>query len=211
VLQARDPRASLPEMKAAKWAEAEELKHGQAMTKEHKRDVPAGSNILGVRFFNSINQPNTPAGKAKSRFVLQGCGDKVETLIVHNLSTLRQSSTKVIMSISAVLGRHLPSHNVNQAYLQGREAMTRDLYIRVRAKDFKYFGIENGELLQLLKPLYGVADFWDYRDVTFATHVKKDLGMSPLNGDPALFITPNEDNVDGILGACVEDECMGFH
>ena len=47
--------------------------------------------------------------------------------------------------------------------------------------------------------------------MTIATHVKKDPGMSPLKGDPALFITPNEDNVDGILGACVENECMGFN
>jgi len=115
-----------------------------------------------VSAFHSINQPNTPAGKAKSRVVSQGCGEKVEPLILHNLSTLRQSSTKVIMSISAVLGRHLSSHDVNQAYLQGRDAMTRDLYIRVRAKDFKYIGTEDGELLQLLKPLYGVSYFWDY-------------------------------------------------
>jgi len=209
VLQLGDPRASTPAMEAAKWAEADGLKRRHAWEKVHKKDVPAGANILGARFVNAIKQPNTPAEKAKSRFVGQGCSDKEKPFIVHNLSTLRQSSTKVIVSTSAVLGWRLFSHDVNQAYLQSMDAMTRDLYIRVRPKDAKYFELEDGDLLRLLKPLYGVADSGDYWDVTFATHVKEDLGMSPLTGDPALFIKRDEDNVDGMLGAYVDDTCMG--
>jgi len=182
-------------MEAAKWAEADGLKHRRAWKKVHKRDVPAGANILGARFVNAIKQPNTPAEKAKSRFVAQGFGDKEKPFIVHNLSTLRQSSTKLIVSTSAVLGWRLFSHDVNQAYLQSRDAMTRDLYVRVRPKDAKYFKLQDGELLKLLKPLYGVADSGDYWDATFATHVKEDLGMSPMTGDPTLFIKQDKDNI----------------
>ena len=195
VLEPGDPRALTPEMEAAKWAEADGLKHRRAWKKVHKRDVPAGANILGARFVNAIKQPNTPAEKAKSRFVAQGFGDKEKPFIVHNLSTLRQSSTKLIVSTSAVLGWRLFSHDVNQAYLQSRDAMTRDLYVRVRPKDAKYFKLQDGELLKLLKPLYGVADSGDYWDATFATHVKEDLGMSPMTGDPTLFIKQDKDNI----------------
>ena len=209
VLEPGDPRALTPEMEAAKWAEADGLKRRRAWKKVHKRDVPAGANILGARFVNAIKQPNTPAEKAKSRFVAQGFGDKEKPFIVHNLSTLRQSSTKLIVSTSAVLGWRLFSHDVNQAYLQSKDAMTRDLYVRVRPKDAKYFKLQDGELLKLLKPLYGVADSGDYWDATFATHVKEDLGMSPMTGDPALFIKQDKDNIDGILGAYVDDTCMG--
>ena len=204
-----DLRTLSPEMEAAKRAESDGLKRRRTWTKVHKRDVPAGSNILGARFVSAIKQPNTQAEKENSRFVAQGCGDKEKPFIVRNLSTLRQSSTKVIVSTSAVLCWRLLSHDVNQAYHTSKEAKTWDMYVRMRAKDVKYFCIADGELLQLLKPLYGVADSKDYWDVIFATHFKKDLGMSSLTGVPALLIKPNEDNIDGMLGEYLEDTCMG--
>jgi len=33
--------------------------------------------------------------------------------------------------------------------------------------------------------------------------------MSPMTGDPALFIKQDEEHIDGMLGAYVNDACMG--
>ena len=79
--------------------------------------MPDNANILGGRFVLAIKQPNIPTEVAKARYVAQGCGDREKPFIVHNLSTLRQSSTKVILSTSAVFGWRFLSHDVNQAYL----------------------------------------------------------------------------------------------
>jgi len=80
------------------------------------------------------------------------------------------------------------SHDVNQAYLQSKDAMARELYVKVRPRDAQYFRLDENELLRMLKPLYGVPEAGDYWDVTFALHVKEDLVMDPLTGDPALFL-----------------------
>jgi len=115
VLQPGDPRATSEPMELAKQAEADGLKRRCVWEKVHKDDVPDNANILGARFVLAIKLPNTPTDAAKARYVAQGCGDCEKPFIVHNLSTLRQSSTKVIVSTSAVFGWRFFSHDVNQA------------------------------------------------------------------------------------------------
>ena len=104
----------------------------------------------------AIKQPNNPTEVAEARHAVHGCGDREKPFIVHNLSTLRQISTKVIVSTSAVFGWQFFTHNVNHAYLQSKDAMARDLYVNVRPRDAKYFGLDENELLRMQEPLYGV-------------------------------------------------------
>ena len=87
--------------------------------------------------------------------------------------------------------------------------MARELYVRVRKSDAKYLELKAGELLRLRKPLYGIADAGDYWDATFVLHVKEDLGMKPLTGDPALLVQMDGGAPEGMLGAYVDDSCMG--
>jgi len=87
--------------------------------------------------------------------------------------------------------------------------MARDLYVKVRPRDAKYFGLHENELLRVLKTLYGVPEAGDYWVVTFVLHVKEDLVMDPLTGDPALFLKKDAGDPDGMLGAFVDDSCMG--
>jgi len=117
VLKPGDPRATSEPMELAEQAEADGLKRRCVWEKVHKDDVPDNAKILGGRFVLAIKQPNIPTEVAKARYVAQGCGDREKPFIVHNLSTLRQSSTKVILSTSAVFGWRFFSHDVNQAYL----------------------------------------------------------------------------------------------
>jgi len=192
VLEPGDPRASIPGMEAAIQAEADGLKRRGVWSKVLEEYVPAKANIFGTRFVNAIKEPNSDADTYKARYVAQGCGDKDKPFIVHNLSTLRQSSTKVIFLTST-----------------RNDAMARELYVRVRKIHTKYFELKAGELLRWRKQLYGTADAGAYWDATFVLHVKEDLGVEPLTGDPALFVKMDGGAPEGMLGAYMEDSCMG--
>lgn len=50
----------------------------------------------------------------------QGNRDKEKTFIVSNMSTLRQSSTKFIVSTAAVMKFRVFIHDVKQTYLQSK-------------------------------------------------------------------------------------------
>jgi len=153
-----------------------------------KDEVRANSNILCARFVLAIKQSNTPTEAAQTRYVSQGCGDRESPFIVMNLSTLQQSSTKVIVSTVVVFGWLLLSQDLNQAYQKSKDAMERDIYVKVLSRDAKYIGMVKHEMLRMFKLLYGDSEASDYRDVTFVLHVKEDLVMDPLIGNPALFL-----------------------
>jgi len=87
--------------------------------------------------------------------------------------------------------------------------MAREPYVRVRKSDAKFFELEAGKLLRFRKPLYGIADAGDYWDAILVLHVKEDLGMELLTGDPALFVKMDCGAPEGMLGACADDSCMG--
>ena len=209
VLKRGDTRATSEPMKLSKQAKADALKRRCVWEKVQKDDVSDNANILGACFVLEIKQPDTPTEVTKARYVAKGCGDREKPFIVQNLSALRQSFTNVIVSTSAVFGWRFFSPDVNQAYLQSKDAMARYLYVTVRPRDAKYFGMDENELLRILKPPYGLPEAGDYWDVTLVLHVKEDLVMDPLTGDPALFLKKDAGDHDGMLGAYVDDSCMG--
>jgi len=94
---------------------------------------------------------------------------------------------------------------VKQAYLRSKDDLTREIYLKPKPEDREYFGIDDGDLLLLKKPLYGVCDAGDYWGVTVAAHVEEDLGMTPLVGDPSLYVKDGTADITGLLGTCVDD------
>lgn len=141
--------------------------------------------------------------------MVQGNTDKEKPFIVHNNSTLLQSSTKLLVSTSAVLYFRIFSHDVTQAYLQRKDAMSRVIYVKPRIKDAALFGLKEDELMLVCLPVYGITDAGDYWGETSTAHVEKDLGMEPMAGDPALYIKNGDDGVEGTLGKYVDDTLLG--
>jgi len=209
ILKSDDPRVSSPDMEAAAQTEVEELGRRGPREKMERSSLAPDANVLGTRFLYAIKKLNNPAEGPETRFIGQGNGDKAKPFIVHNLSILRKSSTKIILSTSAVLGFRIYSHDVNQAYLHSKDQLTREIYIRPKARDFKYFGLVDTEALRLRKPRHGIPDAGDYWDVTVADHVKIDPGMSSLTSDTALFVKEVVNGQEGMLGGCVDDFLKG--
>jgi len=210
VIPAGDPRLTTTPFRDAALKEVAGLRDRGTFTTVRDADVPAGANVIGGRFVYTLKNVNTPEELAKARFVAQGHRDKAKWFVVHNLATMRQRSTRLLVSTAANMRWRIFAHDITQAYLQSRDAFTRQLYLRPLPADRHLFDINEKQLLKLDLPLYGVCDAGDYWDATLCAHVEGDLGMVPLTSDPALYAKRQPDGeLSGLLGAYVDDCLMG--
>ena len=120
---------------------------------------------------------------------------------MHDTSTARQYSVRILIGLAAIFGFRLFSTDVTQAYLQSAERLMRDVYIKPNGE----FELSKDQLLKLLKPLYGLADSGDYWGKTFSQHLTDDLGMKPCVCDPALYGMKIEEKLLGLCATCVDD------
>lgn len=209
LLDANDPRVREDDFEQAKRKEVDGLNRRGLWRKVKRSELPPDANILGGRFIFSLKNYGTPSEMAKVRFVAQGYRDKDKPFMVHDASSLRASSIRIILAVAACLGFRLFSHDVTQAYLQSKYRMTRDVYVDPKPADRHLFGIGDEELLKLELPLYGVCDAGDYWGITVFEHNVNDLGMLSAPGDASLYVkrsTPKDDSsVDGVSGMYVDD------
>lgn len=175
VLKQNDMRIQAAPFCASAQREVDGLLARGAMTVAKKRSRPKGANVVGGRFVHTLKHVGSPKEQRKSRYVAQGHKDRDKLFLVHNLTTLRERFTKIVMSTSAVRGLRLFAHDLNQSYLYSKEKMTRDVYLQSPAEDREYFGIIEDEVLHLVRPLYVICDAGDYWALTFIAHVEGDL------------------------------------
>eukprot|EP00170_Pyropia_yezoensis_P002751 contig_11549_g2756 len=209
VPQPGDAGVSSKHIQDARRDEAVALLRRKVWARVKRKDLPNGANIMGGRFPHALKHVGTPKEKGQSPYVVQGNRDKAKPFVVHNLSTLRQRSTKIIVSTSAVLGFRIFSRDVNQSYLQSKDKLSRPVYLDPRQEVRAILGVADDEVLQVLKPLYGLCDAGDYSSATMTAHIKDDLCMSSLTGDPALYYKYGDGHADGLLGSYVDDMLLG--
>lgn len=210
VIPQGDPLINTARFQAAARKEIDGLQERGTFNRVKEKDVPKGANIIGGRFVYTLKNFKTADETPKARFVAQGYRDKAKEFVVHNLATLRQRSTRLLVSTSAILDFRLFAHDITQAYLQSQDGFTRQLYLRPKPADRHLFDMEEDELLEILLPLYGVCDAGDYWHATFTAHIEGDLMMSSLTSDPSMFYKRNDAGaLAGVLGAYVDDCIMG--
>ena len=200
-----DPRSKTPAFTAAKEAEVNGLLKRSVWEVVDEQDLEPDANIIGARFDLTLKNAGTKNEKPKARFVGQGYNDRMKEFAVHNCPTLRQSSTRFLLSIAAVSNYRISMVDFVQAYLQASEKLDRNIYLRVLKEDRELFGITEGQFLKLLKPLYGICDSGDYWAATFTHYVTEVLKMTPLDGDPSMYQHKIDGETEGLLGAYVDD------
>lgn len=201
-----DPRLGTAQFVEAARKEADGLQERGTFTKVEAAEVPAGANVIGGRFVFTLKHVGTPQEMPKARFVAQGQHDKAKWFVVHNLATMRQRSTRVLVSTAAVLDFRIFGHDITQAYLQSQDRFSRQLYLRPRPRDRPLFDLAEDELLRIELPLYGVCDAGDYWHATFTEYIETDLNMTSLTSDQACFFKRHPDGaLSGLLGAYVDD------
>jgi Reverse transcriptase (RNA-dependent DNA polymerase) len=75
---------------------------------------------------------------------------------MHDATAVRHSSVRLLLALAASLGFDVWTLDANQAYLQAAYDLGRKVYLRTGA-----IQLQPGELIQLIKPLYGLADSGD--------------------------------------------------
>lgn len=204
-----DPRLSTTRFRAAAAKEADGLQERGTFKRVKESDVPKGANIVGGRMVYTVKNVGTADEAPKARYVAQGNRDQAKWFVVHNLATLRQRSTRILVSTAANLGLRLFADDITQAYLQSEDRYTRQVYLRPRPADRYLFDLKEGEILLLLRPLYGMCDAGDYWHATLSGHVENDLLMAPLTSDPAMYVKQGiNGDILGLLAAYVDDILM---
>eukprot|EP00168_Porphyra_purpurea_P016741 TRINITY_DN552_c0_g1_i1.p1 TRINITY_DN552_c0_g1~~TRINITY_DN552_c0_g1_i1.p1 ORF type:complete len:862 (-),score=144.43 TRINITY_DN552_c0_g1_i1:471-2858(-) len=209
VIPPGDPRLKTARFEEAARKETAGLQDRGTFSAVLEGDLPPSANVIGGRFVYTLKNVGTKEELAKARFVAQGHRDQAKLFVVHNLATMRQRSTRLLVSTAAVHGWRLFAHDITQAYLQSKDKFDRVLYLRPRVADRHLFNLAEGELLRVDLPLYGVCDAGDYWHATFYDHIHNDLLMIPLISDPALHAKWLPDGtLSGLLGPYVDDCLM---
>lgn len=76
----------------------------------------------------AVKNVGSPNEKTKARYILEGHRDKDKPYMVHDTAMLRVSSVRTILSVAAVKGFRIFPHDVNQAYLQSKDNLIRQIF-----------------------------------------------------------------------------------
>lgn len=111
---------------------------------------------------------------------------------------------RLILSVAAIKGFRVLSHDFKQVYVESEDKLSREIYLLPKKRHLSVIGISDDGLLELLRPLCGFCNYGDYWGVTVKYHAEKDLGMLSTVGDLAFYMKMAGGTLDGVMGVCVE-------
>jgi Reverse transcriptase (RNA-dependent DNA polymerase) len=147
VIGPSDPRAAL--FDAAMQKEIQGLIECGTWKVVLKDEMPENPNIMGGRFVLTIENSGTSKEIYKARYVFQGFRYKNKTSLVHDASTSKLQSTKLLIGLAAIFGCRIFSTDVTQPYFQSAEPLMRDVYIKPSVE----FELNANQVMKLLRPL----------------------------------------------------------
>ena len=156
-------------------------------------------NILPCRFVLAIKH-NDGTEIFKARFVIGGHKDREKAAMVHQSYNLKQSSVKILLALATILGFDVWDLDVKQAYLQSGSKLQRKVFIKPDIME-----LDHNELIQIMKPLYGLSESGDYWCETNSKFHIHELLMQQTTGDFALFFKTVVDKLVCLSGCYVDD------
>lgn len=201
ILHPKDPRFRSPEADEAKRKEIENLVERGTWDFVFEEEVPRDANVLTGMFLIKIKDTETNKPVFKARFVIHGNRDGAKDTAVHSSLIVRQSSMKMIVALTSIMGFRIWPQKISHAYLQSASELLRDVYRRPSKK----VSIPAGHILKLPRPLYGLAESGDYWSATFSNHIKDDLGMMTAASNMAFFFKRAQSKLGRLMGTYVDD------
>lgn len=198
VLSNKDPRCHSPQMTEAKKKELRGLfQRGTfrvvIMPEGH------GENVVPSRFVLAIKHED---GKEvfKARFVLGGHRDRDKRRMLHSATALSQTSMRLLLAVASIFGLDVWTTDVAQAYLQSASLLQRRIFTRPHVLE-----LGPKEYLQLLLPLYGLAESGDYWFESLTRFTVDHCRFTQSACDLALFFRREGKKLVGMSGHYVDD------
>jgi Reverse transcriptase (RNA-dependent DNA polymerase) len=159
VIRPSDTRSFDTKMKAAKQKQIRGLLERGTFKIVLRNDIPKGANKLGGRYVLTIKDSGTDREIWKARYVIQGHWDQENEIMVRSSTNVQQRSLRIIFALASNFGFKIWTQDVTQAYLQSSGTLARKVFIEKPASELE---LCPNQALQLLKPLYGLADSGDF-------------------------------------------------
>lgn len=110
-------------------------------------EIPGNVNEVGSLFILSVKNVATPDEATKVRYISQRYDDSEKFILVHDLTSLRPTSIRCILSIALINILHLFIHDVSQTYLQSAEQLSRKIYFSPQTGGTNLFRVAENEFL----------------------------------------------------------------
>jgi hypothetical protein len=162
--------------------------------------------IFRSRIVNEIKNKTTAAPYEKSRLVIQGYADNDKEMILTQAPTIQRSSQRIILAIMPSLlkqGMTAWIRDITQAYVQSETGLNRRILAHLPPQiHHKY---PAGTIMQVVKPLYGIAEAGTHWWATYHNHHLKKLQMTTSTYDPCLLISNTENPEFACIGMQTDD------
>ncbi|KAL4403389.1 hypothetical protein CABS03_15260 [Colletotrichum abscissum] len=166
----------------------------------------ANLRIFKSRMVREIKGKGTPQPYEKSRHVIQGYGDVEKATLLTQSPTVQRCSQRLMMALMASLrkkGYEIWSRDITQAYTQSATGLTRKILAYLpKEMASKY---PKGTIIEVLKPLYGLAESGTHWWATYHDFHINQLSMVTSTYDPRLLVSEHEGDQFGIVGMQTDD------
>lgn len=164
-----------------------------------REEAGPSRNVMPSRYVLDLKHENSNT-RYKARFVLGSHRDRDKHSIVHNSSTLRHYSIRMIMALATILGFDIWSADVTQAYLRAVCRLQRKVFTCPEVLD-----LSPEELIQIILPMYGLTESGDYWHETLHYHHMSNLRIRQSTGDFSLFYRRIANRLIALSGSYDDD------
>lgn len=80
--------------------------------------------------------------------------------------------------------------DITQAYTQSKSSLQRSIFAHLPREVRR--GYPQESIMEIVNPLYGIADAGTHWSETYSTHHRENLALSPSSNDPCLMISTSQ-------------------
>ena len=125
----------------------------------NKKKMSEGMRIFNSRFVDEMKNVDTNSAFEKSRLIVQAYNDSIKHFVLTQSPTIQRVSQRLILCFAAIIfSTKLYLRNVIQTYVQFNTRLNRDFYIKAPYELASMLRVENGSIIKIMKPLYGVSE-----------------------------------------------------
>lgn len=140
--------------------------------------------------------------RRKSRLVAQNYCDEDAGIIPTKAPTIQRFSQRILLSLTASIpDMQVFTRDVTQAYIQRNKPLQIPVYIEAP----KEMGLSEGEVLRVVRPLYGIPESGLHWYLTYLEYHSDKLGMHRATIDPCVMIKRDKGKLKGLVMLQVDD------